>query len=544
MTDNKLETPIRGTFCGLVQNQMSNTTAHGVPRIESSTNLLRRLYWVVVFLGGVSLFLWQCSTIISKFYDRETTVNIDMKFKPMLSFPAVTICNLNPVKVSALLHDQNLRDVFGYPKSEGESDDGSGESGIKRRKRGGEASQSPDATPPTLQDNSTANPIEAITNKEFTMPYKATTDTGTTADYSRNWESKHVAFNEKREGFKLREKVQNYMASKDYEDRSAYGHSLNDLLFDCLNLELYIEEKEYISDLQESSGVRIVIHDQNEMPFPEDDGFMAAPGFLTSVGLRMIKVTRQPDPYSTCKTDADADATTNIFSELFSTGYTRKACEKSCFSWAVTEHCMCTDIIYKYHSYETVCNSTDPDIVECQEMVSLLNDNGELSCNVTCAQPCEQRLYEATVSNVVWPNEQYKSALTEELFKFSDDVKQKLNDNNNFISENMVKIDIYYNELNYEYIQEQIAYDNGDVVSDLGGQVGLWLGVSVITCCEFIEFMIDVCILLWKKLTKASNLKVTPSKLKETKGFSEEKSGMPKEFQMVNTTAYGYPVTH
>lgn len=55
-----------------------------------------------------------------------------------------------------------------------------------------------------------------------------------------------------------------------------------------LELELYIEEHEYISDIQESSGIRVTIHEQNKMPFPEDEGLSVQPGALTSVGIRKV----------------------------------------------------------------------------------------------------------------------------------------------------------------------------------------------------------------------------------------------------------------
>ncbi len=58
--------------------------------------------------------------------------------------------------------------------------------------------------------------------------------------------------------------------------------------FSGLELELYIEVNEYITDLQEASGIRVTIHEQNAMPFPEDHGISVQPGVLTSIGIRKV----------------------------------------------------------------------------------------------------------------------------------------------------------------------------------------------------------------------------------------------------------------
>ena len=48
-----------------------------------------------------------------------------------------------------------------------------------------------------------------------------------------------------------------------------------------------------------------------------------------------------------------------------------------------------------------------------------------------------------------------------------------------------------------------------DLLSDVGGQVGLWLGFSVITAIEFIEFVGDAIMLI---LTYRKRKRVDPDK--------------------------------
>ena len=49
-------------------------------------------------------------------------------------------------------------------------------------------------------------------------------------------------------------------------------------------------------------------------------------------------------------------------------------------------------------------------------------------------------------------------------------------------------IDIYFDDLKYTKIEETKSDLPASLVSDVGGQLGLWLGCSVLTLVELIHF--------------------------------------------------------
>lgn len=55
-----------------------------------------------------------------------------------------------------------------------------------------------------------------------------------------------------------------------------------------LKLNLFIESFQYVPELSQTAGARIVIHNQGEMPFPDEEGINLVPGFSTSVGVRRV----------------------------------------------------------------------------------------------------------------------------------------------------------------------------------------------------------------------------------------------------------------
>ncbi|KAI0240237.1 hypothetical protein LSAT2_009066 [Lamellibrachia satsuma] len=57
---------------------------------------------------------------------------------------------------------------------------------------------------------------------------------------------------------------------------------------------------------------------------------------------------------------------------------------------------------------------------------------------------------------------------------------------------NALKLEIYFKELDYQQIVTSPSYEVADLLADLGGQAGLWLGVSVIAFFEFFELLYDV----------------------------------------------------
>jgi len=53
-------------------------------------------------------------------------------------------------------------------------------------------------------------------------------------------------------------------------------------------LILNVNQDEYISEGDDAAGMRIVIHQAQRMPFPEDEGLAINPGQTTSIGLRRV----------------------------------------------------------------------------------------------------------------------------------------------------------------------------------------------------------------------------------------------------------------
>ncbi|XP_028664837.2 degenerin unc-8-like [Erpetoichthys calabaricus] len=112
-----------------------------------------------------------------------------------------------------------------------------------------------------------------------------------------------------------------------------------------------------------------------------------------------------------------------------------------------------------------------------------------LPCN--CPLQCQEELYQLTVSGSQWPSTAF-------IEKFSEDLKEMggqmgvIADSPQQIRDNLVKVVVYYQQLNYEQIEEEPSLTEIDLISNMGGLIGLWVGFSVCTLAEFFELFVDV----------------------------------------------------
>ena len=51
-----------------------------------------------------------------------------------------------------------------------------------------------------------------------------------------------------------------------------------------------IDQDDYVKEVGDTAGIRLVVHPQNRMPFPEDEGITVSPGHSTSIGLRQVRM--------------------------------------------------------------------------------------------------------------------------------------------------------------------------------------------------------------------------------------------------------------
>ncbi|KAK2160274.1 hypothetical protein LSH36_137g07058 [Paralvinella palmiformis] len=266
-----------------------------------------------------------------------------------------------------------------------------------------------------------------------------------------------------------------------------------------LHVIININQAEYSDVIGDTAGVRMVIHPQNRMPFPEDEGITISPGRATSVGIRQVVVTREDHPYSDC-VDPDGDhSDVDMYEELYPVSYSANACQKTCYQRHVIKDCGCADAYLPMHaaaltvSMVKACNSSnimedklyskrdddedDDDHDDEYNDDTVEDDDDEDDDNVDDDDDDDD-----IMMIVMTLLERYKEKIGSS-FDIYDDTAYK---------ENLIKLEVYYEEFNFETIDEVPSYKPGRYLSDIGGALGLWVGFSILSIAEFVELSMDL----------------------------------------------------
>lgn len=76
------------------------------------------------------------------------------------------------------------------------------------------------------------------------------------------------------------------------------------------------------------------------------------------------------------------------------------------------------------------------------------------------------------------------------------------------LKRNLVRISIFYTDLGYEQNEEMVKTDVIDLVSSIGGTLGLFLGMSFLSFVEIFDIFLQICL---NKRSQSSNvINVTP----------------------------------
>lgn len=80
----------------------AESSVPGVRDIAGARNLIRKAFWLISFLILGILAMKDISQLLSEFFFYPINVNVRLRDARRLPFPAITICNLNIVRYSAL----------------------------------------------------------------------------------------------------------------------------------------------------------------------------------------------------------------------------------------------------------------------------------------------------------------------------------------------------------------------------------------------------------------------------------------------------------
>ncbi|NXP09085.1 ASIC4 protein, partial [Thinocorus orbignyianus] len=244
-----------------------------------------------------------------------------------------------------------------------------------------------------------------------------------------------------------------------------------------LEIMLDIQQEEYLPIWRETNetsfeaGIRVQIHSQDEPPYIHQLGFGVSPGFQTFVSCQEQRLTYLPQPWGNCRASVQGEQTLPGYDT-----YSIAACRLQCEKEAVVRSCHCRMV--HMPGNESICS---PNVyIECADhtLDAAVEDSQE---RCSCPTPCNLTRYGKEISMVRIPNKGSARYLA-----------RKYNKNETYIRENFLVLDIFFEALNYEAIEQKKAYDLAGLLGDIGGQMGLFIGASILTILEILDYVYEV----------------------------------------------------
>ncbi|XP_062931484.1 acid-sensing ion channel 1 isoform X3 [Cynocephalus volans] len=474
-----------------IQAFASSSTLHGLAHIFSYERLsLKRALWALCFLGSLAVLLCVCTERVQYYFHYHHVTKLDEVAASQLTFPAVTLCNLNEFRFSqvskndlyhagellALLNNRyeipdtqmadekqleilqdkaNFRSFKPKPFNMREFYDRAGhdirDMLLSCHFRGEVCSA----------EDFKVKPIQVAKElRQCTLQRSASQGTQPGRQGQRQVFTRYgkcYTFNSGRDG---RPRLKTM--------KGGTGNGLE--------IMLDIQQDEYLpvwGETDETSfeaGIKVQIHSQDEPPFIDQLGFGVAPGFQTFVACQEQRLIYLPPPWGTCKAvtmDSDLD---------FFDSYSITACRIDCETRYLVENCNCRMV----HMPGDAPYCTPEQYKECADpALDFLVEKDQEYC--VCEMPCNLTRYGKELSMVKIPSKASAKYLA-----------KKFNKSEQYIGENILVLDIFFEVLNYETIEQRKAYEIAGLLGDIGGQMGLFIGASILTVLELFDYAYEV----------------------------------------------------
>ncbi|UJR16279.1 hypothetical protein I4U23_003185 [Adineta vaga] len=294
-----------------------------------------------------------------------------------------------------------------------------------------------------------------------------------------------------------------------------------------LKLRLYVHQHQYVPHLSDGIGAVVLVHDNRQLPYIEMRAQQLAPGQHHKLGYEKKTSYFLPSPYTVCSNTLTTGMQA-MFNEYHGTdyGYLEIACFLTCSQSYVYQKCGCgnpfswnTRFIVLPHSDQTIhiplCNVSDPCYGQAESEMMNTESIWTTYCS-PCQQDCTYIAFNTrSTSLLASPVSLLKNI---KQFVESSQVLLPHNWSTSWISEiqsSYVSLEVAYETTRSEIYYQQATISAVDVISNVGGHTGLWIGISFLSLMEIAEMIYRLSRVQWLKFWQILRKKPTMTETNE-----------------------------
>jgi len=423
-----------------IQNHINDfigyNTMHGFHFTFDREHRFRRFIWICLIAFSIGLVSQKLYESIHTYMSYPFTTTSTVNYVKELQFPAISICNVNDLRISKMRRTL-LHKLLQSP--------------VKKGKR----------TSEEISGELYAKTVSEANHRLSDMLYKC------------EILGKACSYTDFKPFFQTQaEKCYTYYSEENKINQTGTRESFE--------LVLNIEHYEYYNDALDA-GIRLIIHDPNETPV-RMQGVTLAPGMTSYVQIKQSKKLNLEPPFKTKCGRPELK---------YFDHYSENTCWLERLTDYVVSKCHCKDGFMPGGT--RVCS-----LMELENCTWPEWDKFKLIRDINCPIACEEIDYESYLSFAMFPSNKYTDRVANEM-----NLTGSIQENRKFIRDNFLRVVMYYKHLSYIQMEQQPSYDFKILLGDIGGQLGLFLGTSILTVVEFFDLIAMVIYTRYFEIFKA-----------------------------------------
>jgi hypothetical protein len=246
-----------------------------------------------------------------------------------------------------------------------------------------------------------------------------------------------------------------------------------------LNMEFFL----YNTGSSSESGLIIYITDEITDSF-KDVGLYISTGQSTRISINKYKVVKQQQPYSNCIADLTSINSyhSEFYKKIFSNDkiYKFSDCSNMCLQKIIGDDCgfQVNELGKSYYNEKSNFSFKiiGPNEFNCSfSSLKKFRSSSENLLNCDCPLECESSGYTYTLSHANYPTTYYTNELINN-YPFFKNLSQIYGLDN--FKEKFSSIEIFFEEMKETVIKQEIKTQLSDLISNIGGTLGLFLGFN------------------------------------------------------------------
>ena len=432
---------------------LEGSSIHAIPNITRNNYYLIKIVWIVCFLVSFSWCCWFMVRSINDYLEFGVTSLIEVKYEHKLKFPVITICYLNLIKSNSL--NDLIRKNFGYIPSFNLY----GMVVVKTR------------------EFYYSNQLEKLNLNETIISCNYNNlPCNLTDDFDDQFYDQNYG-----QCFRFNSGINRL--GQTVEQKYSYQNGiLNGLI-----LNLYIGSSDQNNNaFSISHGMNIFINDKNYLDSTYSEGINISPGTTTKILIDKISLKKEQQPYSECTANLNTidSYKSDIYKVTFSSNrsYLYSDCKIVCMQKIFYEKCNCQIVNALIYSSSTrfclnnlTTESISKDYTCLYEAFALFSASSQYIEKCDCPIECEKTFYTSVNSVAQYPT----MAFADYLRNTSSLIQLKFENTTNYfedIKKSVARVEIFFDELKQTTISEKIKTETSDLIANLGGTLGLFLG--------------------------------------------------------------------